>query len=117
MRRVSSGIPRGGFMIGCWPSMVWSGCRTRRCGTTCAAVDRREIAAAAGRARPAAFILQDHAPGAEAEVDFGEVWVELAGERTKCFLFAFRLSFSGKAVHRVFLAPRRSSIALVKDCR
>jgi len=57
---------------------------------------RPEIAAAAGRARPAAFILQDHAPGAEAEVDFGEVWVELAGERTKCFLFAFRLSFSGK---------------------
>ncbi|WP_345516438.1 IS21 family transposase, partial [Phytohabitans houttuyneae] len=63
---------------------------------------RPEIAALAGRARPAAFILQSHAPGAEAEVDFGEVWVELAGEKTKCFLFAFRLSFSGKAVHRVF---------------
>jgi transposase len=63
---------------------------------------RPEIAAGAGRTRPAAFILQDHAPGAEAEVDFGEVWVELAGERAKCFLFAFRLSFSGKAVHRVF---------------
>lgn len=34
---------------------------------------RPEIAAGAGRTRPAAFILQDHAPGAEAEVDFGEV--------------------------------------------
>ena len=41
-------------------------------------------------------------PGAEAEVDFGDVWIELAGESTKCFLFTFRLSFSGKAIHRVY---------------
>ncbi len=38
----------------------------------------------------------------KAEVDFGDVWVMLAGEKTKCFLFAFRLSHSGKAVHQVF---------------
>jgi hypothetical protein len=38
----------------------------------------------------------------EAEVDFGDVWVTLAGRPTKCFLFTFRLSYSGKAVHRVF---------------
>lgn len=63
---------------------------------------RPQITAAAGRAPDTAFILQTHAPGEEAEVDFGDVWVMLAGEKTKCFLFAFRLSHSGKAVHRVF---------------
>lgn len=55
----------------------------------------------AGRQREV-FVPQQHAPGAEAEVDFGEVWVVLAGVRTKCHLFAFRLSHSGKAVHRIY---------------
>ena len=36
-----------------------------------------------------------------AEVDFAEAWVDLASERTKCYLFAFRLAYSGKAVHRI----------------
>ncbi|GAA1993330.1 hypothetical protein GCM10009738_87840 [Kitasatospora viridis] len=49
-----------------------------------------------------AFIPQTHKPGAEAEVDFGDVTVRLAGELVTCYLFAFRLSYSGKAVHRVF---------------
>ena len=44
----------------------------------------------------------DTVPGAEAEVDFGDVAVGLAGVLTRCFLFTFRLSFSGKGVHRVF---------------
>jgi transposase len=43
-----------------------------------------------------------HQPGAEAEVDFGEVVVRLRGEPVTCMLFAFRLSFSGKSVHRIF---------------
>jgi len=30
------------------------------------------------------------------------VWLTLAGEKTRCFLFTFRLSYSGKAVNRVF---------------
>jgi hypothetical protein len=30
------------------------------------------------------------------------VWINLAGESTKCYLFTFRMSYSGKAVHRVF---------------
>lgn len=47
-------------------------------------------------------VPQEHAPGAEAEVDFADVWVQLAGVRTKCLLFTLRLSYSGKAVHRVF---------------
>ena len=39
---------------------------------------------------------------AEAEVDFGEVAINLRGELVTCMLFAFRLSFSGKAVHKIF---------------
>jgi transposase len=50
----------------------------------------------------AGFVPQSHPPGAEAEVDFCDLWVRLAGEMTKCFLFTLRLSHSGKAVHRVF---------------
>jgi len=63
---------------------------------------RAQIEYEAGRTSLDAFIPQEHAPGAEAEVDFGEVWVDLAGVRTKCYMFAFRLSHSGKAVHRVY---------------
>ena len=50
----------------------------------------------------AGFVPQQHLPGAEAEVDFADLWVRLDGEMTKCFLFTLRLSCSGKAVHRVF---------------
>lgn len=63
---------------------------------------RPEIAAEAGRAGAQAYVPQFHEPGAEAEVDFADVWVRLAEELTKCFLFTLRLSYSGKAVHRVF---------------
>ncbi|GHH09476.1 hypothetical protein GCM10018780_45400 [Streptomyces lanatus] len=34
-------------------------------------------------------------------MDFGEVWVDLAGQRVKYYLFAFRLAYSGRAVHRI----------------
>lgn len=61
---------------------------------------RPEVAAEAGRRVDLAFVPQSHLPSAEAEVDFGDVWVELAGELTRCFLFTLRLSYSGKAVHR-----------------
>lgn len=47
------------------------------------------------------FLTRHNVPGADAEADFGEVWVDLAGERVKCHLFAFRLAFSGRAVHRI----------------
>ncbi|KQM82398.1 IS21 family transposase [Agromyces sp. Leaf222] len=62
---------------------------------------RPEIDAVAGR-QLEAFVPQLHAPAAEAEVDFGEVWVVLAGVKTKCHMFTFRLSYSGKAIHRVY---------------
>ena len=65
--------------------------------------DRRpQIWAEAGRGPAAAFVPQSHRPGAEAEVDFGEVAVRLAGQLVTCYLFSLRLSYSGKAAHRVF---------------
>jgi hypothetical protein len=43
-------------------------------------VRRSQIAIEAGRGSAQAFIVQSHQPGAEAEVDFGDVKVRLAGE-------------------------------------
>jgi transposase len=63
---------------------------------------RPEIWAAAGKALEDAFVPQTHEPGAEGEVDFADLWIDLAGVRTKVFLFTMRLSFSGKAVHRAY---------------
>lgn len=61
-----------------------------------------EIRAAAGRGPVEVFVTQSHLPGREAEVDFGEVAIRLRGTLVTCFLFSLRLSFSGKAVHRIF---------------
>ncbi|WUR94768.1 IS21 family transposase [Streptomyces sp. NBC_01262] len=61
---------------------------------------RPQIAAEAG-APAEGFIVRHNRPGFDAEVDFGELWVNLAGSATKCYLFAFRLAYSGKSVHRV----------------
>ncbi|WP_433225555.1 IS21 family transposase [Microtetraspora malaysiensis] len=69
-----------------------------------AAERKPQIRAEAGRGPTEVFVRQSHRPGDEAEVDFGEVVVRLAGEDVKCFLFCLRLSFSGKAVHRVSLS-------------
>ena len=66
------------------------------------AARRKQIRAESGRAIPEVFIAQAHQPGREAEVDFAEVQVLLRGVPTRCYLFTFRLSFSGRAVHRVF---------------
>lgn len=63
---------------------------------------RSQIAAEAGALASVAIVPQEHAPGAEAEVDFGEFWIDLAGVRTKVFIFVFRMSHSGKAIHRVY---------------
>jgi hypothetical protein len=66
---------------------------------------RPEIWAAAGKAIEEAYVPQTHEPGAQAEVDFTDQWIDLAGVRTKCFLFTLRLSFSGKSVHLGVLHP------------
>jgi transposase len=69
-------------------------------------VRARRAEIAAGRRTEAGTadgcVPQAKEPAAEAEVDFGEVMVSVAGHLTKCYLFAYRLSFSGKACHRVF---------------
>ena len=52
-----------------------------------ASIRRHEIRIEAGREPTATFIPQDHLPGREAEVDFGEVAVRLLGEWVACALF------------------------------
>jgi transposase len=63
---------------------------------------RPEILIEAGKQLAAGFVPQTHAPGAEAEVDYADLWVVLRGVKTKTQLFTLRLSHSGKAVHRAF---------------
>lgn len=63
---------------------------------------RPEIAIEAGKQLAAGFVPQTHAPGAEAEVDYADLWVVLRGVKTKTQLFTLRMSHSGKAVHRAF---------------
>jgi len=63
---------------------------------------RPEIWAEANRSSEQAFVPQDHPLGGEGEVDFADLWVLLRGVKTKTHLFTFRLSASGKAVHRAF---------------
>lgn len=63
---------------------------------------RLEIWAEAGRATTEGHVPQTKVPGAEAEVDFADLWIVLAGVKTKVFLFTMRLSHSGRAVHRAF---------------
>ncbi|MEU3725314.1 hypothetical protein [Streptomyces sp. NPDC031705] len=72
------------------------------------AVRRPEIETEAreGHRQLVGMVPQVHLPGEEAEVDFADVWVRLAGTVTKCHLFTLRLSYSGKAVH---FPPARES--------
>ena len=65
---------------------------------------RPEIAAEAGRPIEVGCVPQTHLPGAEAEVDFHDLWVILHGVKTKTALFTMRLSFSGRAAHRASLS-------------
>ncbi|MFI0405520.1 IS21 family transposase [Actinomadura sp. 3N508] len=62
---------------------------------------RRTVVATEAAAPAEGFIVRHNRPGYDAEVDFGEVWVRLDGQMTKCFLFAFRMAYSGRAVHRI----------------
>lgn len=54
---------------------------------------RREL----GELAAEVFIPQVHAPGRTAEVDWGEAWIDLRGERTKAHLFFMRSCHSGAA--------------------
>jgi hypothetical protein len=64
-----------------------------------------EIRTEHGRGDARAFVPQTHLPGREAEVDFGEISVRVRGEPVTCHLFVLRMSYSGKAVHRVSATP------------
>ncbi|WP_220446625.1 hypothetical protein [Nonomuraea deserti] len=74
-----------------------------------AATRRREIRVDDGREPATTFIPQTHLPGREAEADFGEVVVRLRGELVTCTLFSLRLSYSGKAVHRIAASRDRAT--------
>lgn len=63
---------------------------------------RREELGLLDRGDVEVYVPQAHDPGAEAEVDFGEFFAQIAGEVTKCHLFALRLSSSGQSVHVAF---------------
>ncbi|HWS39220.1 MAG TPA: hypothetical protein VN408_41560 [Actinoplanes sp.] len=62
-----------------------------------------KVRAEADRGPVTVLLPQTHRPGEEGEVDSGEVVNNLRGESVNCMLLSLRLSFSGKAVHRIFL--------------
>lgn len=64
---------------------------------------RPQILAEAGKPLELGYVPQTHPPAAEAEVDFHDLWVILAGVKTKTTLFTMRLSYSARAAHRAFL--------------
>jgi len=55
------------------------------------------------------FVPQVHAPGAEAEVDWGEALVVLAGVQTKVHLFVMRASFSGASFFQASLVETQQA--------
>jgi transposase len=65
---------------------------------------RPEILAEANKPLEVGCVPQTHEPGAEAEVDFHDLWVILRGVKTKTALFTMRLSYSGRAAHRASLS-------------
>jgi len=58
--------------------------------------------ARAGHQHLQGMVPQVHAPGEEAEVDFCDAFAVIAGKSMRCYLFTLRLSFSGRAIHRLF---------------
>lgn len=68
-----------------------------------------QVEAREGRQHVNGMVPQLHAPGAEAEVDFTDVWTRLAGRPVKAHMFTLRLSYSGKAVHRLFASQSQEA--------
>jgi hypothetical protein len=64
---------------------------------------RRELGTGAGLVT----VPQTHRPAEEAEVDFGEFKVWIAGTLTRLWMFVLRLSHSGKAVHVAYANETR----------
>ena len=55
-------------------------------------------------------VPQSHPPGAEAEVDFGEATVIVAGAPLRVAIFHLRLSHSGAAVHVAFASEGQEAL-------
>ncbi len=69
----------------------------------------REFKVEVGLDRRQVMVAQAHAPGEEAEVDFGEFRAVICGEVTKLWMFVLRLSHSGKAVHLAYANQAQES--------
>lgn len=59
---------------------------------------------------PLVTVPQDHPPGEEARVDFGEASVWIAGDFTPVESFHLRLSHSAKAVHDAFASEGQEAL-------
>jgi transposase len=70
----------------------------------------RRLRAELGIGDPEVTIVGLHEPGAEAEVDFGQATVVVAGEPTTVQLFHLRLSASAKGVTLAFLAEDQAAL-------
>lgn len=55
------------------------------------------------------FVPQVHEPGVEAEVDWGEAVVELAGQRRTVYLFCMRACYSGATFVIAFERPTQQA--------
>ena len=58
-------------------------------------------------------VPQAHPPGDEAEVDFGEATIVIAGVAVKVDIFHLRLSHSARAVHVAFASEGQEALASV----
>ena len=69
-----------------------------------------------GLERVQVMVPQAHAPGAEAEVDFGEFHAVVAGVLVKLWMFVLRLSCSGRAFHVAFATPGAGGVPWKGTC-
>jgi hypothetical protein len=63
------------------------------------------------------FVHQAKEPGAEAEVDFGQVSIVLGDDQVACHLFAYRLSYSGEGVRQPERAGRSPAVEWLMTAR
>ncbi len=63
----------------------------------------------------AASVPQTKRLGGEAEVDFGEFYTVLAGERLRVWMFVMRLSASGKAFRKAYVGLPREIRTVLSD--
>jgi len=59
------------------------------------------------RASEAATLRYETDPGKQLQIDFGEKWIEVAGERVKAFVFVATLGYSRRTFARIYPAMRQ----------